>query len=141
MQINRHLARGLFLAAFALAFGIGSTRYSIGTLNRAGPGLFPLMISGVLLAIAVLMIVRSHFVEKLPMEFDVRNIGMIMLGLAAFALVSKLVNMTLGIVAMVFVVSLAASRRSWKRSVAVSAGLVAVAFAFQKLLGLNLPLF
>jgi hypothetical protein len=42
---------------------------------------------------------------------------------------------------MVFVASLAGTSYSWKRSLKISAGLIAVAFAFQKLLGLNLPLY
>jgi hypothetical protein len=49
--------------------------------------------------------------------------------------------MIVGIVFMVFVASLAATSRSWKRNLQISAGLIAVAFGFQKLLGLNLPLY
>ena len=42
---------------------------------------------------------------------------------------------------MVFVASIAGSSYSWKRNLQISAGLIAVAFAFQRLLGLNLPLY
>ncbi len=139
-MIDRNLARGLFLAAFSLVFGLNALRYGIGTLGHAGPGLFPLMVSGLLLVIALATIVRSRFVERVPLSINLRNIGLLLGALCAFALVSKLLNMTAGIVMMVFIASFAASTRSWTRSLKIAAGLVAVAFAFQKLLGLNLPL-
>lgn len=140
-MIDRNLARGLFLCAIALSFGLPALRYGIGTLSHAGPGLFPLMVSSLLLLIGVLTVVRSRFVEKLPLHFQVRNIAILLAGLCAFALVSQLLNMTVGIVAMVLIASRAGSSRSLLLSLKIAAGLVAVAFAFQKLLGLNLPLF
>lgn len=141
-MIDRHLARGLFLAVISLIFGLGALRYDIGSLSRAGPGLFPLMVSSLLMLIALATIVRSRFVERQALNLNVRNIALLLGALCVFSVVSKLVNMTAGIVTMVFVASLAASGRySVVRNVKIAAALVAIAFAFQKLLGLNLPLF
>jgi hypothetical protein len=139
-MIDRNLARGLFLAAVSLAFGLGALRYPIGDFARAGPGLFPLMVSSLLLVIAVATIIRSRFVKPERLEFNVKNIGLLLGALCGFALVSHLLNMIAGIIFMVFVGTLAGSSYSWKRNLKISAGLIAVAFAFQKLLGLNLPL-
>ena len=139
-MIDRNLARGLFLAAFAGAFGIGAMGYSIGNLGHAGPGLFPLMISALLMVVAVATIVRSRYVKAEKLEFMVRNISLILGSLCAFALTAHFVNMTLAIVVMVFVSGFAASSYSVVRNVKIAIGLVAVAFAFHKLLGLNLPL-
>ncbi len=138
---DRNLVRGLFLAAISLAFGLGALHYPTGDLSRAGPGLFPLMVSGLLFVIAVITIVRSRFVEPLPLNFSPKNIALIMLALCGFALVSLYVNMIAGIVFMVFVASLAGTSYSWKRNLQISAGLIVIAFGFQKLLGLNLPLY
>ncbi len=140
-MIDRNLARGLFLALIALAFGLGAFQYPIGRLERAGPGLFPLMVSGLLLLIAVISIVRSRYVEPVPLSFNPKNIALILGALCAFALVSKLVNMSLGIVAMVFIAGIAGRANAWKRNLKISIGLLCIAFAFQKLLGLNLPLY
>ena len=139
-MIDRSLARGLFLAAVALAFGLGALRYPLGRFGNAGPGLFPLMISSLLLVVAIATIVRSRFGAREPLHFQGRNIGLLLGALCAFALVSKFVNMSAGIVVMVFIASRAASTFSWLRSLKISAGLLAVAFGFQHLLGLNLPL-
>ncbi len=138
---DQNLARGLFLAAIALAFGIGAMRYPIGQFSRAGPGLFPLMVSGLLLVVALSMIIRSFFVKPEPMHFQFKNIALLMAALGGFALVSHFVNMIAGIVLMVFIAAYAGSTHSWKLSLKIAAGLVAIAFAFQKLLGLNLPLY
>lgn len=140
-MIDRSIARGLFLALIALAFGLNAFRYDIGSLDQAGPGLFPLMISAVLLLIAVLTLVKARFSEFQALSFNVRNIAILLTALIAFAALSRFVNMTVAIVAMVFIASLAASTRSWKGNVQVAAGLVVIAFAFQKLLSLNLPLY
>jgi len=138
---DRNLMRGLFLAALALGFGLGALRYPIGTFAHAGPGLFPLMVSSLLGVVALVTIARSRFVPKVPLGFGLKNIALLMLALCGFALVSRHVNMLAGIVFMVFVASLASSSFSWSRNVKIALGLIAVAFAFQKLLGLNLPLY
>jgi uncharacterized membrane protein len=138
---NRNLARGLFLMAIALAFGLTALRYPIGDLSRAGPGLFPALVSGMLLLIGLATVVRSFFVEQVPLQFSFRNIALILGSLCGFALISMYLNMTVGIVFMVFCSAFAGSSYSWVRNVKVSAGLIAMAFALQKLLGLNLPLF
>ncbi|MFT3821442.1 MAG: tripartite tricarboxylate transporter TctB family protein [Rubrivivax sp.] len=138
---DRNLARGVFLALIALAFGLGSLHYNIGRLDHAGPGLFPLMVSALLGLIAVITIVRSRFVPRVPLEFNPRNISLLLGSLCAFALVSKFVNMTLGIAVMVFIAGIAARPYDWVRNLKVAAGLIAIAFAFHELLGLNLPLY
>lgn len=139
-MINRNLVRGLFLAAIAVVFGLGALRYRIGDLAHPQPGLFPLMVSSSLFVIAVIIILRSRFEETVPLHFNFRNILFILAGLVGFVGLSKLINMTAGIVTLVFVASLAGTSYSWWRNLQISAGLLAVAFAFQKLLGLNLHL-
>lgn len=137
---HQTLVRGLFLGAIALAFGLGALRYHVGDFAHAGPGLFPLMVSALLGVIALATVVRSRFETPVPLQFNPRNIALLLASLAAFALVSLFLKMIAGIVVMVLIASRAAANPSFKRSLAVAAGLVAVAFAFQLLLGLNLPL-
>lgn len=139
-MIDRNLARGLFVIAFALVFGLGSLQYSIGTLGHAGPGLFPLLVSCMVGVIGVVMVVQSRFVAREPLHLHPKNIGILLLALCGFALVSHYLNMTAGIVFMVFTATLAGGTYSVMRNVKIAVALVAVAFAFQKLLGLNLPL-
>jgi hypothetical protein len=138
---DRNLVRGLFLVAVSLAFGLGALRYPVGSFSRAGPGLFPLLVSGLLLVIGLITIVRARFLVRVPLQFNLKNIALVLLSLAGFALLSEHVNMIAGIVFMVFCSSLAGTSYSVVRNLKISAGLVAIAFAFHKLLGLNLPLY
>jgi len=138
---DRNLVRGLFLMAISLAFGLQALRYPIGQFSRAGAGLFPLMVSSLLFLIALITVVRSRFDERVHLNFNVKNIALILASLCGFAVVSQHLNMIAGIVFMVFCSSFAGTSYSVVRNLKVSAGLIAVAFAFQKLLGLNLPLY
>lgn len=127
--------------ATSMAFGLGSLRYPMGQFSRAGPGLFPLLVSSLLFLIGLITVVRSRFVERVHLSFNLKNIAIILLSLCGFALISEHLNMIAGIVFMVFCASFAGTSYSVVRNVKIAAGLVAVAFAFQKLLGLNLPLY
>jgi hypothetical protein len=139
---NRNLVRGLFLLLISLAFGLEALRYPLGQVSRPGPGMFPLVVSSLLLLIALITIVRSRFIAHVPLEFNVKNIAIILASLCGFALISRHLNMIAGIVFMVFCASFAGTASySVVRNLKISAGLIAVAFAFQKLLGFNLPLY
>lgn len=128
--------------AVALAFGLQSLRYPIGEFSRAGAGLFPLMVSCLLLLIGLITVVRSRFVERVHLAFNLKNIAIILGSLCGFALISEHVNMVAGIAFMVFCASFAGTASySVVRNLKVAAGLIAVALAFQKLLGFNLPLY
>ncbi len=138
---DRNLVKGLFLIAIALAFGLASLRYPMGNLGRAGPGLFPLIVSSLLLLIGVAMVVRSRLTARVPLTFNPKNIALILASLGGFALISAHVNMIAGIVFMVFCASVAGTSYSIVRNLKIAAGLIVVALVFQKLLGLQLPLY
>ena len=138
---DRNLARGLFLVLISLAFGLQSLRYPIGDFSRAGPGLFPALVSGLLCLIGVATVIRSRFVERVRLDLNFKNIAIIMASLCGFAVLSMYLNMIVGIVFMVFCSTTAGTSYSWVRNVKISVGLVLMALAFQKLLGLNLPLY
>ena len=128
--------------AISLLFGLPSLRYPLGDFSRAGPGLFPLMMSSLLMVIAIATIIRSRFVAHIPLGFNPKNISIILGSLCGFALVSHFVNMIAGIIVLVFIASFAGTAKySIVRNVAIATGLCLVALAFVKLLGFNLPLY
>src|SRR5476651_218964 len=104
---DRNLIRGLFIIGISLAFGLTSLRYPMGEFSRAGPGLFPLMVSCLLFLIGLFTVVRSRFVEHVHIVLNFKNIAIILLSLGGFALISEHINMIAGIVFMVFCASLA----------------------------------
>ena len=126
--------------AIALLFGLTSMHYKVGQLSRTGPGLFPLIVSSMLFIIGLLMLVRARFVDAEPLNYNVKNILLILGGLCGFALLSQYANMVAGILFLVFCSGFAASSRSTVRNLKISAGLLAIALLFKTLLGLDLPL-
>jgi hypothetical protein len=139
--MNRNLVRGVFLMAISLAFGLTALRYPIGDFSRAGPGLFPAVVSAMLLVIGVVTVIRSFFVERVRLNLNFKNIAIILASLCGLALISNYVNMIAGIIFMVFCSTLAGSSYSWVRNVKICAGLITMALVLQKFLGLNLPLY
>jgi hypothetical protein len=138
---DRNFVKGLLLIAISLIFGLGSLRYPMGRFDRAGPGLFPLIVSSLLFVLGVIAVIRSRIAERVPIDFNVKNIALIMASLAGFAVISERVNMIAGIVFMVFCASWAGTSYSVVRNLKIAAGLIAIAFAFQKVLGVQLPLY
>lgn len=139
---NLNFVRGLCLMAIALLFGVVSLNYKVGEFSRAGPGLFPLVVSCFVFFIGLLTVVRSRFVKPVPVSYNVKNIALVLLGLCGFAVLSEHINMIAGIVFLVFCVSFAGTTPySVVRNLKISAGLIAIAFVFRYLLGLQLPLF
>jgi hypothetical protein len=138
---DRNLLRGLFLMAISLLFGLTSLKYPMGDLGRAGPGLFPALVSSLLFLVGVSIVIRSRFVPRAPLDLHLKNIAIIIGSLCGFAVVTMFVNMIAAIVFMVFVATLAGTNYSWKRNVKIAIGLVIMAFVFAKLLGMNLPLY
>jgi len=140
-MINQNSARGLLLAAVALFCLLQAPGYSIGNLSRPGPGLFPLIVSGLLLLVSLAMLVRSRFIEVVPLDFRVRNIALVTASLVCFALVSEYVNMLAGIAVMVTLASLASDDFSIPRTAAITMALCLVAVVMKKGLGVQLPLY
>lgn len=138
---NRNLARGLFLVAFSLLFGIWSRQYTVGDFSRAGSGLFPLMVSCLLLVLGIITLVRSYFVEAARIEFNYRNIAIVLASLCGFALLTEFVNMIAGIVFLVFCSTAAGTSYSVVRNLKISAGLLGIALAMKFFLGVDLPLY
>jgi len=137
---NLNFVRGLFLVAISLLFGLTSFSYKMGDFSRAGPGLFPLVVSILLFLIGLSSVIRSRFVAPVPIDYNFRNIFIIIFSLAGFAFISEHVNMLVGIFFLAFSASYAGQNNSMVRNVKIAIGLLLVACGFKYLLHLNLPI-
>jgi len=139
--VNQNVGKGLLLAAVSLFFLVQAPALTVGSLSRPGPGLFPVMVASILLFLAVVIVVRSRFIEAVPLDFHLRNIALIAGALLSFAIISEFVNMLAAIVVMTTIASLASSDFSIPRTATIAGALCLMAFAMKKLLGVQLPLF
>jgi Tripartite tricarboxylate transporter TctB family len=138
---NQNLVRGLFMAGVALFFFVQAIGYSLGNTSRPGPGLFPLVVSSLLLLISVVIAIRSGFIERVPLELKFKNVGLIISAILAFAFLTMYVNMLSGIVAMTIIASFASADFSIFRTAKITTALCAVALAMKFGLRVNLPLY
>ena len=139
--VNQNIGRGLLLAAVALLFLVQAPKLTIGSLSRPGPGLFPVMVASLLFFIAIVIVVRSRFLESVPLDFHFRNIALVAASLLCFALISEYVNMLAGIIVMATMVSFASDDFSIPRAATIAGALCLIAFAMKKFLGVQLPLY
>ena len=137
---KQNLSRGVVLACIALAYGLNALRLPIGEFSQVGPGLFPLLVSGFLLVLALLIIAQSFFVESPTLYFNLKNVAIITVSLSGFVVLSKVLSLLAGIAWLVFVAGLASKSYSWMRNLQITVALALIALAFQKLLGFNLRL-
>jgi hypothetical protein len=140
-MVNQNMGRGLLLAAIAVLFLFQAPSYTIGSLSEPGPGLFPVIVAGMLLVMSIAIVVRSQFIESAPLNFRIRNIALVVGSLVGFVLVAEYVNMLAGIAVMVTMASLASDDFSIPRTAAIIVVLCLVAFAMKKGLGIQLPLY
>ncbi|HTT13368.1 MAG TPA: tripartite tricarboxylate transporter TctB family protein [Burkholderiaceae bacterium] len=138
---NELLIRGIVLIAISLCFGIPATSYQVGTFSRAGPGLFPLLVSCIVGLIGLVMLVRAWFEKSAAMTFNFKNILIVLASLVGFVLIAEYVKVIVAIVYVVFVSTLAGTDYSVMRNLKICAVLIAIAYAFHAFLGLQLTLF
>lgn len=140
----RDVIAGLFLLLVAAAFGLGSMNYTIGTASNMGPGFFPLMASGILGVLALVVIAAAVRDEAPPEPEPIafRALIGVVGSVAAFAIGMRWLGFVPAIVLSVLV--LAAVQRSTRL---VPTALLALGMSigfwliFAKGLGLPMPAF
>lgn len=138
-----NLACGAFLVAVGLFFAVQSLSMEIGTAFRMGPGYFPLVLSGILILLGVIILIQATRVEGEPLgAIAWRGMSFILPAPIVFGLTVR----GLGFVPAIFIACILASFASHKMSavsaVILSAGVTVFAyFVFLKGLGLPYPAF
>jgi hypothetical protein len=137
----KDLLAGLVFIGFGLAFAIGATSYDIGTALQMGPGYFPLVLGGILVALGIVIVVKG-FIAGEGAEIGAvpwRAMAVIVAALIFFGATIR----GLGVVPAVFATALIAGfsgRRSgvvWPVVIAVGLTIVSVLIFIE---GLQLPL-
>jgi Tripartite tricarboxylate transporter TctB family len=141
MTVNvRDIGAGLIFIAIGILFGLGSIGLEIGTALRMGPGYFPLVLAGILVALG-LVILANGFGHPTTGSLAVPWRGLVLI--LAAPIVFGLTVRGLGLVPAVMLVVLIAAFASRRMSVLLALVLTVALTLFCVLvfsLGLGLPL-
>ena len=115
--------------------------YAMGTAGRMGPGYFPRWLGGILVALGLLLILRSFRLQSEAISFPTLRPILIVLGaVLLFGLVVTRAGLVVSTILLVLVASVASHEYRWKESVIAAAVLAAfVVLAFKYGLQLQLP--
>lgn len=128
--------------AFGSLTAVLSLRYPLGTIAAMGPGMFPLILGGILaiLGLVILakgLLARGETTRSLPLG----PVILITASLLVFAFLVLSVGLVAAIPAQVVIALWASEHFTWKRAVALSAGLLAFCYVvFVHFLGIAVPM-
>lgn len=142
LKISKDLLAGLIFIGFGLAFGYASLNYQVGTAFRMGPGYFPLVLSGIIIFLGVIILLQSFATaaEEGPIGgVPWRGLALIMAALVFFGFTVR----GLGLLPSLFITSFMSASASRQTSLA-GAFLIAAMLTVICLLifvwGLGMPL-
>lgn len=125
----KDLASGLIFIGFGLAFGYASQTYDLGTALRMGPGYFPLLLSGILVLLGVIIMVQSFLTgpDETPLE-RVPWLGLVLImgGLVFFGLTVRGLGLAPALFVTTFMSAFASERTGIVGALAMAAAMVVI---------------
>lgn len=139
MRSVRHVATGGIPLLFGVAAAWASLQLPVGSLTKPGPGMWPLVVSVVLIAGSLLVLVGAE-TEQEPFSRQSLSIVAALVLLALFTTLFSLVGFVLPATLMLAVWLRFISKESWKVTLATTIPVVALLYVlFSFLLGVPFP--
>ncbi len=123
---------------------LGGGRYRIGTLGRMGPGLYPVLLGGVMVLLGAGLVVTASAREREAEEYSFHWRGplFIVIGLSTFAILGRYGGLVPATLALVAVTALGDQRHNVRSALALALAMAVVAIViFRWALQLQFPLF
>jgi len=133
---------GLIYIAFGSAALIIGRDYGMGTAVKMGPAYFPTILSGLLMTIGVISLVRSFIRPGSPVgTLALKGLALVITSTILFGLIVRGAGLIVALPVLVIISSLASTRFRWRYSLALAAGLtVFCILIFRQGLGVPLPI-
>lgn len=122
------IAAGLLYGGIALYGGMGNPRLPLGRALSMGPGMFPVILSGLVIAVGLILVVRSFFAAKATDFFGVvswRAIVMVSLAVILFGTFLREMGLALAIWVTTFIAALGSRHVKPAYAAIVSFGIAA----------------
>lgn len=131
---------GLFLTGLGLFFALYAQRYNMGTLNRMGPGYFPVVL-GVIMALLGLLIAIPAFLKAgIGPEISWKTMFIVIGSVVLFGLTLQSLGLMLASMITVVVASLADHDTTWRTRTFMAAGVAPIIYLiFIFGLGMTIP--
>ncbi len=125
------------LGAFAAFYG---QQYEFGSLNRMGPGYFPVALGLIVAVLGLFIAVPAFFRRGEPIHIEWKTLALVLGSIVAFALTLKTLGLVLATVLAVIISSLADNDTRWKGRLIIAAGVATITYlVFIRGLSMVLP--
>jgi len=138
----KNLVSGLIFVGLGLAFGYASLGYQVGTALRMGPGYFPLLLSGLLVLLGVVILIQAIAMEADEAKMERvpwSGLALIMGALVFFGATVRGLGLVPALFVATFMSAFASSRTGLFGALAIAAVLVLICVAIF-IWGLGMPL-
>jgi|SRR5690606_25623036 hypothetical protein len=138
----KNLVSGLIFVGLGLAFGYASLGYQVGTALRMGPGYFPLLLSGLLVLLGVVILIQAIATEADEAKMERvpwSGLALIMGALVFFGATVRGLGLVPALFVATFMSAFASSRTGLFGALAIAAVLVLICVAIF-IWGLGMPL-
>jgi hypothetical protein len=132
---------GLLFILFGVAFIWLARDYGFGTARRMGPAFFPLVLSGILIVIGIVIGVRGVAVtEEPPRGFTFKGLLLVIVSTVLFAILVRNAGVPIATALLVAVSAFASQRFKWMPTLVLAIGMaVFCVVIFVYALGLPMP--
>ena len=136
----RDILSGLLMMLIGLGVSwYANQHYEIGTLNRMGPGFFPVSLGLVLAVIGFFIALPALFRPGSPMKVEVKTLILVIISIAVFAASLRTMGILFATAAAVLVSSSADNELTWKGRFAIAVGVASLVWLVF-IYGLNMVL-
>ena len=141
--VGKDSLAGATFVAFGLAFAVGAARYDIGTPLRMGPGYFPLVLGGILVALGAAIVVKGVVAaDGEPLgTVPWRSLGLLVAAIIFFGFTVRGLGLVPSLFVTTFLAAFAGFRIGVVRAALIGIGLTLLCYLiFVLALQLRLPL-
>ena len=133
---------GLIYIFFGSSAIIIARNYPMGTAIKMGPSYFPTVLSGLLILIGIISLVRSFLKTGTPIgRFTFKGLALVVVSTVLFGLIVRGAGLVIALPLLVIVSAFASKDFRWVPSLLMAAGLTLFCIAvFLKGLGIPLPI-
>jgi len=139
LRNNKDFFAGLLFIVIGVVAMVMAQKFPMGTSLRMGPGYFPTVLSGIMLAFGLYVLVRGLITsEKIEGKWGVRPLILVTVGVVAFGFIMERLGMVLALFALFFISALGGHEFKFKEVLILAAAMTAAAWGIF-IYGLGLP--